>query len=56
MPQFPTLSGSSTQQVSFATPDLGSKLAIKKINNDLEYKGHNLTNPHSGFVNKEALL
>lgn len=36
-------------------PRLGRKLAIKKINSDLEYKGYNLTNPHSGFVNKEAL-
>lgn len=31
MPQFPTLSGSSTQQVSFATPDLGESLQLKKL-------------------------
>lgn len=56
MPQFPTVSGSLTQQVSFATPDLGENLQLKKINSDLDFKGYNLTNLHSGFVNNEALL
>lgn len=41
---------------SFPNTRLGKNLAIKKINSDLEYNGYSLTNPHSGFVNQEALL